>query len=112
MRLVISVHKITRALTLAISCLTIAWFIVKVTAYYTGDYNLFGLIREFDLDGEANIPAWYQSAALLLCSGLLGTIAAVKKADSDRFAAQLESSGNDFLFLSIDETALIHDMMT
>jgi hypothetical protein len=112
MRLVLSVRKITRVLTLTVSCLTITWIVIMVTAYYSGHDKLLGLTRQFDLDGEANIPTWYQSTALLLCSALLGTIACAKKADADRFASYWKALSIIFLFLAIDETALIHDMIT
>jgi hypothetical protein len=73
--------------------------------------DLLGLVRQFALDGEANIPTWYQSTALLICSALLAIIAACKRAGRDPFTLHWKAMAIIFLFLSIDETALLHDMI-
>lgn len=67
-------------------------------------------VRLFSLDGEANIPAWYSSSLLLLASMLLGIIGLAKKRLDDRYALHWGALSLIFLFLSLDEAAIIHEM--
>jgi hypothetical protein len=66
----------------------------------------------FDLDGEANIPAWFSSAQLLLIALTLWTanrFRGDKPLPSRRFLNLLAVG---FLLLSLDETAQVHETIT
>lgn len=67
-------------------------------------------VRLFSLDGEANIPAWYSSSLVLLASMLLGIIGVAKKRLDDRYALHWGALSLIFLYLSLDEAAIIHEM--
>lgn len=112
MKVVISPQKTAKTLTLAVLCITFVAVAVKFIAYFSGHNELLGLIRQFDLNGEANIPAWYSSVTLLICSVLLATIASVKNANGDKYALHWKTMAIVFLFLALDEVAQIHEMIT
>ncbi len=63
----------------------------------------------FQVGSENNIPTWYASALLLLCSLLLICIALVKKQRRDRFSLHWLALGVIFVVLSIDEVAMLHE---
>ncbi|HJQ27543.1 MAG TPA: hypothetical protein VKA60_26895 [Blastocatellia bacterium] len=66
----------------------------------------------FDLDGEANIPAWFSSAQLLLIALTLWTASRFRRPEplpSRRFLNLLAAG---FLLLSLDETAQVHETIT
>ena len=112
MSLLISARAITKVLALIVLNLTLAGVAAVLIPYYSGHEYLFGLVRQFDLNGEANIPAWYSSFTLLLCSILIATIASVKKASRDQYALHWKAMAIIFLFLAIDEGAQIHETIT
>jgi hypothetical protein len=67
-------------------------------------------VRLVWLDGECNIPSWFSSALLLLCSFLLAVVAAAQRQRRDgRFGHWLALS-LIFAFLSLDETAQLHEL--
>ncbi len=67
-------------------------------------------IRLFNLNGEANIPAWFSSCILLLSSFLLGIIAISKKMNQGSCVLHWSVLSFIFLYLSMDEAAIIHEM--
>lgn len=58
---------------------------------------------------DANVPTWYSSFALLLCSLLLAIVARAKKLARARYTLQWKVLSAIFLYLSIDEVAMIHE---
>ena len=70
------------------------------------------LVRLFDTNGEANIPSWYSSSALLAASALLFVIATLKAQTADDYVLHWKCMGLIFLYLSLDETAVIHEMLS
>jgi len=109
MTLVISPKKLSQILTLVVLCLTLASIAGQYSTYFLGHARLKGLVRLFDLDDENNIPTWYSSSALLLCSILLATIAFAKKRDGARYVFHWTVLSIIFLFLSLDEAASVHE---
>lgn len=67
------------------------------------------LVSMFDLGGEANLPATFSGALLLLSSLLLGMIALQKRRTGAPFTLLWTLLSAVFLFLSLDELASIHD---
>ena len=66
--------------------------------------------RLFDLDAEANIPTWFSSALLLMCATLVAANAAAKWQTRGRYRVHWIVLSVIFLYLSVDETAIIHEM--
>jgi hypothetical protein len=65
-------------------------------------------VRLFSLDREGNIPTWYQSGLLLLCCALSAAIGRLSGADVRGRWLLMAAL---FLCLSIDEAAIIHEML-
>ncbi len=93
---------------------------ILVTAHLMGlcstflfNHNyVFGLVPMFDLDEEQNIPTWYSSVSLLLSSLLLGMIAYKTDRQKKSYYYNWAILAGIFLFLSIDEFALLHEGFT
>lgn len=67
-------------------------------------------IRLFNINGEANIPTWFSSSILLLCSFLLGIIALLKKMEKKPYIFHWAILSGIFLYISLDEAAILHEM--
>ena len=96
-------------------CLTVAGIGAGLsTLISVDDYLMMEMkesyVRLFILSGEANIPSWYASSTLLLCSILLAMIACGKKRAGDSYLMHWSALSVIFLFLSLDEAAMIHEM--
>jgi len=78
---------------------------------YLGHKNLFGIIPLFDLDTEANVPAWYQSMTLGVCGALLAYIALHASSERKPFARHWGLLSALFFFLSADEIGSIHERL-
>jgi hypothetical protein len=65
--------------------------------------------RLFHLDAEANIPTWFSSSLLLLCSGLCAVIALLKRDSGDRWRRHWAALAPIIAYLSMDEAASIHE---
>lgn len=76
-----------------------------------GHDHLFGLVPAFDVDSEANIPTWFASNNLLICSLLLFIIARSKKKEGDRYTLRWYGLAFVFAFLSLDEAAGLHELL-
>ncbi|MHB0913873.1 MAG: hypothetical protein ACYC2Y_10595 [Armatimonadota bacterium] len=82
-------------------------FALEVTGNLTGRHRLLGFGEMFSLAGEANIPAWFSSALLLVAAGLLALVA--RSAKGDRYSSRWRALSGVFLYLSVDEAASIHE---
>jgi hypothetical protein len=86
-----------------------------IAANFVGIFSKFYLgssrIALFELDREANIPTFYQSVTILLCAGLLAGITIAKKKAGTREYLYWAGLALIFLFLSVDETAGIHERL-
>lgn len=113
--LVISINRSIRFLYFAVAFLIIAGWSVQFYAsiFKPEEFqnkNCHGIIRMFYLDGEANLPTWYQSTTLLLCSLLLAAIWSNSK--GSWFRRHWGMLSVIFLFLSLDEAACIHEAIS
>jgi hypothetical protein len=68
--------------------------------------------RVFDLNAERNIPTLFSSVTLLVSSMLLGFIAYLTRSTDGRYSLFWAVLSLGFLFLSIDETAYIHENLS
>lgn len=68
--------------------------------------------RQFDLNGEGNLAAWYASFLLLLCAALTLAIAAHAREKGAPLAHRWVALSGIIALMAIDETAQLHDMFT
>ncbi|MFN7944215.1 MAG: hypothetical protein U0Z53_02465 [Blastocatellia bacterium] len=112
----ITARQLTRCLLIVVAGLTLAgiageWAKYSLGSEYLHAHHLFGLVEKFDLDGENNIPNWYQSSSLLFCAALLATICVLKRMSRARYVAHWGGLALIFLALSLDESASLHEML-
>ncbi len=105
----ISPKKVALVLTMVVICLSIVSLAGQFSRYILGHGNLFGLVRLFNVGEDSNIPTWYSSITLLFCSLLLAFIATFKKIARARYILHWKVLSAIFLYLSIDEVAMIHE---
>lgn len=103
--------KILKILLLIIIFLILASTAVQISKYLFSHSNVFGLYRLFSLDDEGNVPTWYSSITLFVCSLLLAIIAYSKKKEKDLYLLHWSLLSIIFIFLSIDESACIHELV-
>lgn len=107
----ISPKRVAAWLTLVLVVLVLASLAGSFSTYILSHPRLFGLVRLFDLDSEANIPTWYASISLLACSVILAAIAHTQPKEAIPKAGDWRTLSIIFLFLSIDELASIHELL-
>lgn len=61
---------------------------------------------------ESSIPTWYATSLLLCCSVLLAVIALAKRIHQDKYARHWLGLAVIFLYMSLDEGAMIHEELT
>ncbi|MCK4732701.1 MAG: hypothetical protein KAT65_09625 [Methanophagales archaeon] len=110
MELKIYPSKVFKILLILIIFLILANTAGLLSTYLFGHSNVYGLVPLFHLDREANVPTWYSSTTLFVCSILLGIIAFTKKIERDRYRLHWGILSIFFLYLSIDEAAGIHEL--
>ena len=84
-------------------------FVEKVIEKLLG-YNNTELVRLFDVSEEANVTTWFSSLLLSLSALLLFLITKIKSRDNDPFFRHWAFISAIFLYLSLDESAKIHEM--
>ncbi len=107
----LSPAKWTRALVIASIGLTVLSIAGQVSRFYFHHDKLHGLVRQFNLDAEANVPSWYQGMTLLACAVLLAVIAVARREAADRFARHWAGLAAIFAFMSLDELATFHEQL-
>ena len=68
--------------------------------------------RLFRLDSESNLPTFYSSLSLGICSILLAIIASHKKVTNSRYTKHWKFLSLLFFVLAIDEIAMMHEILT
>ena len=102
--------RICRVLICVVLSLALASVVGHLCKFSLG--RSFGLLRFFDLNGEANVPTWYQSVTLLFCSLLLAATAFVRKRNGGRYLAHWKALSIIFFCMSLDEMVRIHEMLS
>lgn len=83
----------------------------KSSGHFLGHGRLLGFVPEFDLDAENNIPTYVSSLMLLAASLLLGMIAFVARRTETQFARHWTGLFLISAFMSLDETASLHERL-
>lgn len=102
--------RLTRFLFLGIAALIVLHLVFSINGQFVG-YEFPGatfLFVLFDLHGEVTIPTWYASMLLLLCAGVLGVIAIIKRRAGDRFRHHWLGLAIIFVGISAEESADVH----
>ena len=110
----VSPKRVTLILALVLLFLFIAGIVSNFVwdfQCHRGNLNAGLFVRLFDLDREGNIPTFYSSSALLLCSALLAIIAFAKKKEDAPYRLHWKALAVIFLFLSLDEASQLHEKM-
>ena len=84
---------------------------VIIIRLYFGHDNLYGLTSFFDFNSENNLPTYFSSLMLFLSSCLLSVIAVTHKSNHASYRLWFVLAFI-FLFLSLDEMASIHEMLS
>jgi hypothetical protein len=74
-------------------------------------YHAKGLLPEFHLNGENNLPTWFSTLILFVCSLLLGLIADVKRRAGEAYRTHWAVLALIFAYLSLDEMASLHELL-
>lgn len=107
MVLTLSPKTVLRLLIAVVSFLVCA-NLIGLVSYFVFDSSRLGM---FDLDQEGNVTTFYASASLLFSGVLLGVIATAKKKQQSREFAYWLFLSAIFVFLSIDESASLHERL-
>jgi hypothetical protein len=109
MTLEIQCKKFYSILVVTVLFLILMGVVVQLCKFVLGHDYLFGLMPLFSLTTDISIPTWYSSLSLLLSAILLAIISVAKRRIGDRFTLHWQAMSFIFLFLSLDETARIHE---
>src|SRR5918998_899144 len=109
MVLVARAKKIAWILILTVLFITVSSLAARFIMYMWGAEGFLKPVTLFDVGAESNIPTWYSSFTLLLCSVLLAMITLAKKWRGDRYTLHWGVLSAIFLLLSIDEVASLHE---
>jgi len=69
------------------------------------------LVPLLSLSEEANVPTWYSSMLLFACAAVLASIARLVRVSGGRMVAQWAVLAVVFAYMSLDETAQIHERL-
>ena len=103
--------KVAKVLWIIAGVLLLLSIAGQCAKFFLGKRHLFGLIEEFNVDKENNIPTYFATVLLLMSSSLLALIASVKASAGDCFARHWIVLATIFLFLSIDEASSLHERL-
>jgi len=108
--------KIIKFLTLIIVLLAIMSILGQIYKFTIGQdlhIKIFEEIVElFNLDLENNLPTWYSTISLFICSIILLLIGLVKKNVGDKFYLHWITLSIIFTILSLDENIQLHEKLS
>ena len=110
MKIEVNPRDVFTKLLYLVSILLFLNILTIISKYHFGHDVVYGLIPLFDFGQEKNIPTLYSSLALFTSSMLLSIIALCHKKNKSSYFYWL-GLAVIFLFLSIDETASIHEKL-
>ncbi|TPE46051.1 hypothetical protein [Pontibacter mangrovi] len=94
----------------AAALLVLLNIVAIVSKHFTSHPNAWGLIPQFELDRERNIPTYFSSFILLLSSLLLFIVSVLKKRRQGKYTWHWRLLAFIFLYMSVDESAGVHEM--
>lgn len=109
--LVIHPRRLAFVLAMVVSLLTLMSLSVMLARTVFGHGCLFGISDLVFSGEEMNIPTWYSSAALLVCSALFFVIASAHERNENQYILHWRVLGVLFLLLSVDEACAMHEVI-
>jgi hypothetical protein len=107
-----SPSKVTKFLLKAIGLLVVLNLVERVIVHWLNTQNQGQYVSiYFNFDQEANLPSLYSALTLGFCSYLLAVIATYKKNVKSKYTNHWKGLSFIFLFLAIDETCSIHELL-
>ena len=95
---------------MVVALLLVANVVLQWIRYRTGHDYMFGLVRLFDVDEEANLPTLFSTLLLFSAGVLLALISRAEKAEGGRDSRRWAILSIVFLFLTVDEAAMLHEL--
>ncbi len=108
---IFSLSEISRVQYFILVLLTVAGFLSEIAIHILHDDWFYSLVPLVNLSFESNIPTWYSSVLLFSCSLILAWITVVRTAQSDTNRKHWTGLAIVFLYLSMDEAAVIHELI-
>jgi hypothetical protein len=115
-RLSVLPGRVTLLLGIIVLLLTLAGIGAEWAKFALGEealhaHHVYGIVEKLELDGENNLPNWYQSSSILFCAVLLAVIATLKRLLGARYVRHWGGLALIFLMLSLDEASSLHEML-
>jgi len=107
----IPVQRVFVALLAIIALLALGFVTTHLVMLQTGHRVQFGLRDLFNMDGEANLPAWFSAMQLLVAAILLSLIALAKTRARDVHRWLWWGLAAGFFLMSADEGAQLHELL-
>lgn len=104
----ISIRRVTMTLAIVSGLFTVMGLVTQILS--PGPAEQYTWTHMFDLDGEATLPAWFQTGLLLVCGALQWMIGSSRETD-DRFSRYWKFLAWVFVYLAADENATIHETL-
>jgi len=105
----VALKRIQLGLAISTALVSALGFGVETLRYTVG--MRLPLVQLLSLSEEANVPTWYSSMLLLGCAIVLASIAILVRASGDRMFKQWAVLAGVFAYMSMDETAQIHERL-
>jgi hypothetical protein len=105
----IPTRPIVRVSFVILTLLAIASLAAGVTRHVIGIEYAGGLVRQFNMDEEANLPTFFSVAWLAACSGSMLLASAVSRRTGDGLALRWTILGVIFAVMTVDEAAQLHE---
>ena len=103
-------RSVLRLLFTGIALIVAASLVTTYLHYVLGYESVLGLVDQFDLDREGNLPAWFSAMMLTACAVLLFAIYLAKRRRRDAQTACWGGLAAIFLYLSVDEASGLHEL--
>lgn len=107
----VNISFITRFLGALIGLCVFMAFVRGLIIYNTGDYAKDGLSMIFNMDLEQSLPTYVSAINLFIASALLALVTKFKRRNNDRYWMHWGFLSFGFLFLSIDESISLHELV-
>ena len=107
-----TLRKIPKVLIAIFLVLLVLNVIALSIGIITGHSSMKGLLDFFEFDKEQNLPTYFSSIVLVIASLLLFTLYIIKKNRNDEHTRFWLVLSLIFVYLSIDEFASIHELLT
>ena len=101
--------KVARALSVIALVLVAAGVAGQIAKYFLGHDELKGFVHLFDLDQEANVPAFFSVLLILICAFLLALTAILEKRQQTPHASKWAVLSVGFLLMGYDEAFSLHE---